>query len=283
MNFGIIFANVGAYVDPDAAIIMGQSAEANGFESIWTVEHPAVPKGYVSEYPYSRDGRMPGDEMAPIPDPLAWLTWVGAHTTTIKLATGVMILPLRNPVVLAKECATIDHLTRGRLILGVGVGWLHEEFDAIDVGWDDRGAHTDDSIHALRALWTQETSTYSGSHSSFADIYSFPKPAQGSIPIVVGGHSKPAARRAGRFGDGFFPADPRHLVELLPVMRAAAVEAGRDPDAIEITTGGRPKLDELKMLADIGVTRFVVPPLAMHPGKLPEAMEKFAEDIISKF
>jgi alkanesulfonate monooxygenase SsuD/methylene tetrahydromethanopterin reductase-like flavin-dependent oxidoreductase (luciferase family) len=246
VNFGIIFANVGAYVDPDAAIIMGQSAEANGFESIWTVEHPAVPKGYVSEYPYSRDGRMPGDEMAPVPDPLAWLTWVGAHTKTIKLATGVMILPLRNPVVLAKECAT-------------------------------------DSINALRALWTQETSSYSGSHSSFADIYSFPKPAQGSIPIVIGGHSKPAARRAGRFGDGFFPADPRHLVELLPVMRAAAVEAGRDPDTIEITTGGRPKLDELKMLADIGVTRFVVPPLAMHPKKLPEAMEKFAEDIISKF
>jgi alkanesulfonate monooxygenase SsuD/methylene tetrahydromethanopterin reductase-like flavin-dependent oxidoreductase (luciferase family) len=141
-----------------------------------------------------------------------------------------MILPLRNPVVFAKECATLDMLTGGRFILGVGVGWLHEEFDAIGVGWDDRGAHTDDSIHALRALWNNEVANYQGTHSSFSDIYSFPKPANGTIPVVVGGHSKPAARRAGRFGDGFFPADPRKLPELLPVMRAAAEEAGRDPN-----------------------------------------------------
>lgn len=282
MDFGIIFANTGAYTGPEGAIAIGQSAEANGFESLWTVEHPAVPKGYVSEYPYSRDGRMPGDETAPIPDPLTWLTWVGAHTRTIKLATGVMILPLRNPVVLAKECSTLDLLTGGRLILGVGVGWLHEEFDAIGVGWDDRGAHTDDSIAALRTLWNDDIATHTGSHSSFTDIYSFPKPVNGSIPIVVGGHSKPAARRAGRIGDGFFPADPRHLPELLPVMRAAATDAGRDPDSIEITTGGRPDLETVKMLADLGVSRFLVPPLAMHPKKLPDALARFADEVIAK-
>jgi probable F420-dependent oxidoreductase len=283
MDFGIIFANTGAYTTPEGAITMGQCAEANGFESVWTVEHPAIPKGYESEYPYSRDGKMPGDETAPVPDPLVWLTWVGAHTTTLKLATGVMILPLRNPVVFAKECATLDMLTGGRFILGVGVGWLHEEFDAIGVGWEDRGAHTDDSIHALRALWNSEVANYQGTHSSFSDIYSFPKPANGTIPVVVGGHSKPAARRAGRFGDGFFPADPRKLPELLPVMRAAAEEAGRDPNTIEITSGGAPTVEIIKMLADLGVTRMLVPPLAMHPAKLPEAMSKFADEVISKF
>lgn len=283
MDFGIIFANTGAYATAEGAITMGRCAEENGFESVWTVEHPAIPKGYESEYPYSRDGRMPGDETAPVPDPLVWLTWVGAHTTTLRLATGVMILPLRNPVVLAKECATLDMLTGGRFILGVGVGWLHEEFDAIGVGWEDRGAHTDDSIRALRALWTQEAASHSGSHSSFSEIHSFPKPAAGTIPIVVGGHSPPAARRAGRLGDGFFPADPRQLPALLPIMRAAAEEAGRDPDAIEITTGGAPTPEIIKMLADAGVTRMLVPPLAMHPKKLPEAMARFADEVIAKF
>ncbi|MFM8862343.1 MAG: LLM class F420-dependent oxidoreductase [Acidimicrobiia bacterium] len=282
MDFGIIFANTGAYATPDGAITMGRCAEQNGFESVWTVEHPAIPKGYRSEYPYSRDGRMPGDENAPVPDPLVWLTWVGAHTTTLRLATGVMILPLRNPVVLAKECATLDMLTGGRFILGVGVGWLHEEFDAIGVGWDDRGAHTDDSIAALRALWTTEVSTHEGTHSSFTDIHSFPKPAGASIPIVVGGHSRPAARRAGRLGDGFFPADPRSLAELLPVVREAAREAGRDPDDIEITTGGAPRVETIRMLADAGVTRFLVPPLAMDPNDLPEAMARFADEVIAK-
>ena len=282
MDFGIVFANVGPYVNPEAAATIGQAAEANGFESLWTVEHPIVPKGYVSEYPYSKDGRMPGDEMAPVPDPLAWLTWVGAHATTIKLATGILILPQRNPGILAKECATIDMLTGGRLILGIGVGWLHEEFDALGMSWDDRAARTDDDVAALRALWEQETSSYRGTHNEFTDVYSFPKPTNGTIPIVVGGHSKPAARRAGRLGNGFFPADSRYLPELIPVMRAAAVEAGRDPDAIEITTGGMPTLDGLKELADMGVTRFVIPPLSYNPSKLHEAFEKFAEQFIGK-
>ena len=282
MDFGIIFANTGAYATAEGAITMGRCAEENGFESVWTVEHPAIPKGYESEYPYSRNGKMPGDETAPVPDPLVWLTWVGAHTTTLKLATGVMILPLRNPVVLAKECATLDMLTSGRFILGVGVGWLHEEFDAIGVGWDDRGAHTDDSIAALRALWEQDESTHHGSHSNFTDLLSNPKPLNGTVPIVIGGHSVAAAKRAGRLGDGFFPADPRHLPELLPVMRQAAIDAGRDPDAIEITTGTRPDADTVRMLADLGVSRVVVPPLAMHPKKLGDAMAKFADEVIAK-
>jgi hypothetical protein len=207
---------------------------------------------------------------------------VGAHTTTLKLATGILILPQRNPGILAKECATIDMLTGGRLILGIGVGWLHEEFDALGVSWDDRAARTDDDVAALRALWEQETSSYSGTHNEFTEVYSYPKPTNGTIPIVVGGHSKPAARRAGRLGNGFFPADSRHLPELIPVMRAAAVEAGRDPDAIEITTGGMPTLDGLKELADMGVTRFVIPPLSYNPSKLHEAFEKFAEQFIGK-
>jgi probable F420-dependent oxidoreductase len=282
MDFGIAFANVGAYADPEHAVTLGRHAEEHGFDSLWAIEHPVVPKGYESVYPYSREGRMPGPEQAPMPDPLSWLTWVGAHTTTLRLGTGILILPLRSPVVLAKQCATIDRLTGGRFTLGVGVGWLREEFDAAGVPWDDRAARTDDSIVALRALWEQEESSHNGSHSSFQDVYSFPKPAAGTVPVVVGGHSKAAARRAGRLGDGFFPSDHRKLPELVPAMREAALDAGRDPDAIEITTGGRADVDTLKALADSGVSRFVVMPPSPKPAELGEAMARYADEVIAR-
>src|SRR4051812_39386802 len=167
MKFGVIFANVGPMGRPEGAIGIGQAAEAAGIESLWTVEHTVVPKGYQSAYPYADSGRMPGPEDSPIPDPLIWLTWVAAHTSTIRLATGILILPQRNPVVLAKEVATLDVLSGGRVDLGVGVGWLEEEFTAIGLPFDDRGRRTDDHIAALRALWTQSPASHQGEFTSF--------------------------------------------------------------------------------------------------------------------
>ena len=116
MRYGLIFANVGPFGEPDGAAELGAVCEGAGLESIWTVEHVVVPTGYASEYPYSTSGRMAGGEDSPIPDPLVWLTWVAAHTTTLRLATGVLILPQRNPVVLAKEVATLDRLSKGRVL-----------------------------------------------------------------------------------------------------------------------------------------------------------------------
>ena len=152
MKFGVMFANAGPRARPEDAVAMAQDAEAAGFESLWTVEHVVVPAGYESEYPYSADGRMPGGEDADIPDPLVWLAWVGAVTTTLRLATGILILPQRNPVVLAKELATLDLLSGGRVVLGVGVGWLREEFDALGVPFEERAARTDEYVEALRVL-----------------------------------------------------------------------------------------------------------------------------------
>ena len=118
MKFGIVFANTGPFVDPVGAVELARAAEAAGFESLWTVEHTVVPAGYESTYPYDRSGRMPGADDAPIPDPLVWLAFLASATTTINLATGILIQPQRNPVVLAKEVATLDHLSDGRLLLG---------------------------------------------------------------------------------------------------------------------------------------------------------------------
>ena len=285
MKFGIAFANAGPSARPSHARELARLAEANGFESLWTVEHVAVPRDYASTYPYARDGKMPGGEDTDIPDPLIWLTYVAAVTEKIRLCTGILILPQRNPVVLAKAVASLDLLSEGRVELGVGVGWLAEEFAAIGVPFEDRGARTDDYIEALRAIWSEGDASYSGQFASFERLVSKPAPAQpGGPPIVVGGHSDAAARRAGRLGDGFFPGarGREELAHLIEVMRATASEAGRDPNSIEITAGGRPNLDTVKAWADMGVSRFLIPPLGFDVDTLATQLPKFADEVISK-
>jgi probable F420-dependent oxidoreductase len=264
---------------------MATTAERLGFESLWTVEHVVVPAGYRSEYPYARSGRMPGPEEVPIPDPLVWLAWVAARTSRIRLCTGILILPQRTPVILAKEVATLDVLSGGRVTLGVGVGWLREEFEILGVPFAERAARTDEAIQALRALWTQDEAEFHGRHIDFAGAKSHPRPAQaGGVPIVVGGHSPPAARRAGRLGDGFFPArgDLETLKSLLAEMRRAAEEAGRDPSAIEVTCGGARTPDQVRIYEDLGVRRVVIDPPAFEPTGLREGLERFAEDVMGK-
>ena len=287
MKFGIIFANTGPWADPDGALAFARSAEAAGFESIWTVEHVVVPAGYRSTYPYDPSGRMPGADDAAIPDPLVWLAFLASATTTIRLGTGVLILPQRNPVVLAKELATLDHLSGGRCLLGAGIGWLEEEFDAIGVPFAERAERTDDAVGALRALWSQERASYDGRFSSFRDCIVRPRPVAGTIPVHIGGHSRAAARRAGRLGDGFFPAVGGHqrLAALFQTARAAAEEAGRDPGALQLTTGGdgavgEGALDEVAALADLGVDRVVVPAFVFW--RDPEALARYGEEVIAR-
>lgn len=284
MKFGILFANVGPYVQPDMAAAFGRIAEDNGIESLWTVEHVVVPADYQSEYPYSSSGRMPGPEESPIPDPLIWLTWVGAATTTLRLATGILILPQRNPPILAKELATLDVLSKGRVELGVGVGWLREEFDALGVPFEDRGARTDEYIEALRALWRDDECSFKGKFASFERAKCFPKPVQDLIPIHVGGHTPAAARRAGRLGNGFFPgrSTDDDLRPLLDTMRASAKDAGRDPDSIEVTAGGVMDLDGVKRFADLGVDRIALPPLGFDLDTLHEQLGRLSEQVIEK-
>ncbi len=223
MKFGLAFANAGPLGDPELAVPLAQLCEQLGFESLWTVEHVVVPSGYASPYPYSADGKMPGGERVAITDPLIWLAYVAAETTAIRLGTGILILPQRNPLVLAKEVATLDRLSRGRVDLGVGVGWLREEFDALGVPFERRGARTDEYVDVLRKLWREPSTAYSGEFTNFAELNSYPKPANGErVPIHIGGHSDAAARRAGRIGDGFFPGrgPGNELEALLDTMRA---------------------------------------------------------------
>lgn len=234
MKFGIAFANTGPFAGGPGAALLGTAAEAAGFDSVWTVEHVVYPEGYESTYPYAPDGKMPGSGDNPIPDPLVWLAFVAATTSELTLATGISLLPERHPITYAKEVATLDHLSGGRVQLGIGIGWLKEEFAALDVPWERRAARTEEYVAVMRALWAADNASFDGEFVSFEGMSSNPKPPSGSVPITIGGHSRAAAERAGRIGDGFFPAKG-DMAELVDIVRTTASEHDRDPAAIEIT------------------------------------------------
>ena len=283
MKFGLWFCNTGRYVGPKEAIALAQAAEAAGFESLWTVEHTIVPAGYASAYPYDPSGKMPGGrDDFPLPDPLIWMAFVAAATTRIKLATGILILPQHNPVLAAKQIATLDHLSRGRILLGIGVGWLKEEFAALGVPFEERGVRTDEYIAAMRELWSADKPTFKGRFVALKEAHCRPQPVNKSVPIIVGGHSEAAARRAGRLGDGFFPA-PRAPAQLIAIARKSAEAAGRDPDNLEITSSLPDDLTELDVLRRLGVSRVLVPairgPRLNPPIRGPEDIANWAETI----
>jgi probable F420-dependent oxidoreductase len=261
MRFGVMPpAHERFLSSPDVIGGYAQAAEDSGFESIWVFEHAVIPAGYESKYPYNAEGRI-GIEDADLPDPLGLLAFLAGVTDRLVLGTGVLILPQRSPVLCAKECATVDALSGGRLQLGIGVGWLREEAEAVGTRFEDRGARTDEYIEAMRVLWRDPEPTFHGKFTSFDRAKCNPKPAQpGGVPIHVGGHSAAAARRAGQLGDGWFPIGLRHdeFTGQHDAVRAAALDAGRDADGIEITYSGSTKPDTVKRYADLGVSRWVV-------------------------
>lgn len=274
MDFALMFANTGRFATPAGARMIGPAAEAAGFESIWTVEHVLYPEGYESTYPYSPTGKMPGSAESPIPDPMAWLSFVAATTSTIKLATGILILPQRNPAVLAKEVATVDSLSEGRVLLGIGVGWLEEEFDALGVPFGNRGKRTDEYIDVMRQLWSADQVSYNGEFVSFGPVSSNPKPHAGPVPIHVGGHSRKAAERAGRIGDGFFPGTG-DIPKLVDIAQQTAADAGRDAGSIEFSAGHPGVVKDpkgaMEELDSWGVSRMVVPAFLFDRAEDPAA------------
>jgi probable F420-dependent oxidoreductase len=286
MKFGLMFANAGPFSVPETFDTLVRTADEVGFESLWTVEHVVVPVGYESEYPYSPTGRMPGAENAPIPDPILTLAYAAGVTERIRLGTGVLILPQRHPAYVAKAFATLDVLSRGRALLGVGIGWLREEFECVGVPFRERAARTEESVRAIRSLWSPRAQPFEGDFFRWPAVESNPKPVQkGGVPIIVGGHVEGAARRAARVGDGFFPArgDLKTLVPLLDALRDECGKTGRDPAEIEISTGaGALDLDTVRRYEDLGVSRLVMPPPAYDSAGLEAALPKLAESLIHK-
>lgn len=283
MKFGIAFANTVTFTSGAGAASLAKAAENTGFESLWTVEHIVYPEGYESTYPYAPDGKMPGSGDSPIPDPLIWLAFAAANTTSLKLATGISLLPERHPVTYAKEVATLDSMSGGRLMLGIGIGWLREEFEALDIPWEGRTRRTEEYADVMRRLWSGDGVSYDGEFVSFENISSNPKPADGPVPIHIGGHSQAAAKRAGRMGDGFFPGKG-DVAELLDIARQTAADHGRDPAALDMTAGhpglfGDDPAGAVEEAVSWGVHRLIVPAF-MFMGDTEEKMGAFAANVM---
>jgi probable F420-dependent oxidoreductase len=271
MKFAVIApVAAGVTADPEWMSAFARHVEACGFESIVVVEHTVLMTEYSSVYPYAESGRVELPADCPVPDPLDLLGFLAARTDRLGLATGVLVLPNHHPVVLAKRVATLDTLSSGRIRLCVGMGWLKEEIEACGTEFASRGRRADEQVEVMRLLWEDrpEGASFHGEFFEFEHAACYPKPA-GPIPIHIGGHSRAAARRAGRLGDGFQPLGVAgdKLTELIEIMRDAADSAGRDPDALELSLGHLvTKIDgeRADKLAQLGADRVV---LAMPPAE----------------
>ncbi len=287
MKFGLAFGS-SLGIEGDGALELCRRAEAAGFDSVWGGEHVIMPTTIESAYPYTADGRIPAQPETPIPDPLIWLAYVAAAAPTLRLGTCILIVPQRNPVILAKEIATLDRLSGGRVELGVGVGWMREEFDVLGVPWERRGARTDEYIAAMRTLWSGPEVEFHGEFVDFPRVTCSPRPIQTSIPVLVGGDSPAAIRRAVRIADGYFPGEGKvdRLGHLIGELRIAADKHGRDPASIEVNAIFAVQMTDpvagAEQFAEIGVGRAMIPSMFFAgPGGL-DRMSEFGERVIRK-
>jgi probable F420-dependent oxidoreductase len=241
--------------------------EALGFESVVVVEHPLVIGDYTSRYPYAPSGRMPLPDDCAIPDPIDLLAFLAGATSTLGLATGVLVLPAHHPVVMAKRLATVDRLSKGRVRLCIGVGWMREELEACGVDFDSRGRRTDECIDVMRVLWADsepEGASFEGEFFGFSHAHTHPKPQRsGGVPIHIGGHSAPSIRRAARRGDGWQPLGlwGDELEQALTRLDEEVEAAGRARDALELTISAmssQATTETIDRLAALGVDRLVV-------------------------
>jgi probable F420-dependent oxidoreductase len=256
MLLGLVHVNMGPMSRPDGLVAAARAAEAAGFDSVWAGEHIVLPDPQVPPSPM--------EPHEPALDSLLALTWAAAHTTSIRLATGIVILPQRNPLVLAKQVATLDVLSGGRVMLGVGAGYLEAEFRALGANFADRGPVTDEHLDALQALWYDEHPEYHGRFVDFAGIDAHPRPLQRPIPLVGAGHSPPAYRRTVRRAQGWYGywLTPEQAAASLAGLRAAAEQVERPADLgeleISVTPRGRVTPERAEAFAEAGVHRLVL-------------------------
>ena len=259
--FGCTLAISGEHLDPSALGGLAQTAEDLGFDSVWVSDHVVIPERIASAYPYSPDGAFHSGPSTPVLEPLSTLAYLAGRTRKVRLGTHVLILPYRNPVLTAKMVTSIDNLSGGRLDLGVGVGWMREEFEALGQGdyYERRGAMSDEQMRVLRALWTEDLPRFSGEFYRFEPLGARPQPVQKPHPpIWIGGHTPAALRRVGRYGDGWLPIGARPPAHLPPPeiaagmarIREVAAQAGRDPGAIRLGFSTTLRLDPAASRAD---------------------------------
>lgn len=270
-----------------------QIAERVGFASYWFGDHVLLFGSYQSKYPYGGVSSWGNDEppipdpRAPFVDPVMGMAWAAAATSTIGIGSAIIILPQRNPVILAKELVCLDEMSGGRVTLGVGVGWCREEAEAIGVDWANRGRLTDEYIDVMRTLWRDDAAEFHGSTINFSDAYMYPRPVNGTIPIMIGGDSTLAMRRVARRGDGWLaysvPVD--EMADQIARLRQMTEEEGRDPDRLRISKAifSYTTRDDMERLREAGVHEFLLfksGELAFEQTLLTEQLEEAAANVV---
>jgi probable F420-dependent oxidoreductase len=304
---GCTLPTSGAAADPAAIGALAQTAEDLGFDSVWISDHVVVPERISSAYPYSPDGRFPTLPTQAYLEPLATLGYLAGVTRRVRLGTAVLILPYRHPLLTAKIIATLDTLSGGRVDLGIGVGWMREEFEALGLApelYEHRGSVTDEQLRILKTVWTEEVAGFDGRFYHFEPVGAHPHPTQRPHPPVwVGGHTRPALRRTAQFGDGWLPIGGRPPADLPPEevagciarIRSQAERAGRDPDALRVcfdttidfaATDGRPFsgspdaiAEQLRRYIEVGADSFLVGFGRLPPAEYERCLRRFAEQV----
>jgi probable F420-dependent oxidoreductase len=257
MQVGYFAVGIGPTVDPKRIRTISTTAERLGFATIWAPEHVVLLEQYASKYPYS-SGQFPAPVDTPIADPFTTLAYAAAYTSRIRLGTGICLVPEHNPLVLAKTAATLDRLSGGRFILGAGVGWLAEEFQALGISFDRRAQRTREYIDVMRKLWTEPRSSHQGEFVNFSNVLSYPKPVGNGVPVWFGGESGPALRRVAQYGDGWlgFNLLPDQAAEKIRRIEELLRTNGRKRSEVclAVSPYTNPiKTDDLKRYCDAGV------------------------------
>lgn len=285
MEIGIRLPGAGAKVSPENIVTAARWAEELGYHSVWVSDHVVLPEKVASFYPYDPQGRWPYPADTPWLDPLLALAWAAMAAPSVKLGTSVMIVPLRHPILLAKQLSSLDFLSRGRVILGVGAGWMEEEFNLIGVPFDRRGPRTAEMIALMRAFWSGKIVDFQGDFYQAAGGQMSPRPVQPTIPIVWGGHSDAALKRVARVGDGWHPTQIslEQLAEGMGKLRRFCQEAGRNPASmLVIARPGRVysiNAETQARHAELGIQHLVIDPPLDGPdlSNFRAEMERVAE------
>ena len=286
MKIGLLTAGLGKAARPRMLREIAIHAERLGFATLWAPEHVVLFDRYTdSKYPYSQDGAFAAPSTIDWMDPYVALTWVAAHTSKIRLATGISLVPEHNPLVLAKVIASLDYLSGGRFALGVGVGWSSEEFKALGIPFERRAQRTREYIAVMRGLWGEETSSFHGEFVKFDGARSFPKPIQGAkVPVIFGGESTPALKRVAEYGSGWFGFNlsPEQAAIKIDQLKGHLRERGRAPGDVEIIVSpymqkvGPASLKDYHALGVNEITQLL--PLPDDEAKLPAVLEQMARE-----
>lgn len=291
LSVGIVPVNSGAYIGQNFLIEFGKIVENLGYESLWTFEHVIIPEEYKSIYPYNPKGKIALSGQESFVDPLIAISFLAAATQKLRFGTGVNILSQSNPLYLAKQVSSIDHLSGGRLSLGVGVGWLEEEFKALGVPFNRRGPRADEYLDGMRQVWSGEVTNIEGQFLSWNGFRMLPTPAQlepgtgrPAVPIIIGGTSDSAIRRTVKRGNGWYVIhrDLEHFRQLMTRLRSECEKQERDISELEITAYwnfGREGLEGARAYEEEGVHRLLINTAALHMGDPISAAKRFAEEV----